>query len=111
MLNDLIDTIHIDANRADEEPFRLERLDILRRLLIYHRHYCYEMPALVTHLYEHKGDLAVNWTARPDAEQCGLLGDLWEVFCECAENVEHFVQGQPLADPSGWGYAPFPIDK
>ena len=103
--------ILIDANRADEEFWRLERLDLLRRILRYHEHTFLEAKATVIGLYDHKGMLAVNWSARPSKDQRERLGIFWgEVFCE--PEIEHFVRGRSMLDEvhTAWSDAPFPVE-
>jgi len=87
--NDII----IDANRADEEPFRLERLDILARILAHHHETFLGDKAKVTELYDHKGCLTVNWDAEPTKEQRELVDGFWDaVFFE--PETEHYVVEQ-----------------
>jgi len=118
-----VEDIIINANRGHEdEPWRLERLDLLRRILQYHKETFLEQEVLiaigsktsfrrqacVTHLYDHKGNLAVNWTDTPTKEQQDALASFWEtIFCEA--EVDHFVQGRPIIDSSGFwnSIAPF----
>jgi hypothetical protein len=101
--------IRIDANRGhDDEPWRLTRLDLLRRLLAYHEHYFFQHGnnARVLALYDHKGCLAVNWSALPELEQQNVLNGLWEdAFFEPI--IDHFVRGKQLTDNCGWGGSPF----
>ena len=112
-VQDIAAGISIDANRADEEPWRLERLDLLRRVLVSHKETFIDREARVTDLYDHKGNLAVNWAATPAQRQQDLLAEFWQgaVFCEA--NIEHFVQGRSMApeETSDWGYSPFPTDE
>jgi hypothetical protein len=99
------DEISIDANRASEEVWRLERLDLLRRLILHQRHYFLEQGAHVLQLYDHKGALAVNWSETPSVEQQGLLKDFWETaFFEPI--IDHFVNGRQITDNNGWDGAP-----
>jgi len=76
--------ISIDANRGNaDEPWRLDRPDLLRRILQYHIDTFLGEKARVTHLYDHKGSLAVNWDGTPTQEQQELLAGFWEnVFWE-----------------------------
>jgi hypothetical protein len=100
--------VFIDANRAhDDEPWRLKRLDLLRRILFYHEYIFLKQTARVTGLYDHKGALAVSWTATPTKEQQSMLRDFWEgVFNEAL--VDHFVRGKQITDDCGWDGCPLP---
>jgi hypothetical protein len=86
--------IMVDANRADEEPSRLDRLNgvagYLRAILpppLLHRVDC---------LYDHKGNLAVIVSGRRSPAVTEALqkaaDQAWEAYCEC--NVEIVYEGE-----------------
>lgn len=92
-------SIHIGA--YEDDPSRFERLDLLRRLLELHRYYFCERDAHVLAIYDHKGGLAVNWSAAPDQEQQKVLDELWEhAFFEPL--TDHFVLGEQITDNCDW---------
>lgn len=76
----------ITANRSEEEPGRIARLnDVAAKL---------KTSTTILALHDHKGWLYVNWAARPSTY------DLWSVLKVWSEENEiqsnHYVNGEPL---------------
>ncbi len=89
----------ITANRADEEPFRIERLERIRDVLE-----AKSVSNLVSAIHDHKGTLYVNWTQHPSTSQLLVATDAWAAEREPLSN--HYVNGMPLLWDVG-GYNPF----
>ena len=92
----------LSANRADEEPWRIDRLREVRDRLA--RAYCNPTPKLLA-LHDHKGTLSVNWLTPPRTEELGAVIKAWRAENEILSN--HYICGALLiADEDGaspWG--------
>jgi hypothetical protein len=42
-------------------------------------------------LHDHKGDLTVYWTSKPNSEETNTVEEAWESENELRENVEHII--------------------
>jgi hypothetical protein len=82
--------MNLTAYRSDDEPHRIERLELLRRIL--------ENGPLIDGqilaLHDHKGCLSVNWAERPSTGELEFVIRAWWTLIE--SNSNHYVQGVPL---------------
>ncbi len=85
----------VNAYRANEEPWRIERLDLLLQILNYQWRHWDDAPDLtsLTRLHDHKGLLTVSWSKAPSRQAQKLVKDLWAlVFNE--HEVEHVIMAK-----------------
>ena len=80
-------TIEITANREDEEPWRIERLNYVAK-------YVYKNfgEIEISGLHDHKGYLTVTWKKHPSNIEKMYLEEAWEAQNELADNVEHIIK-------------------
>jgi hypothetical protein len=84
----------LTANRSDEEPWRIERLNEVAK----------ECPPNVIGLHDHKGTLAVNWSSAPTIADLTAVVQAW---CDQSEySIDHYLNSEPLAVET-MGYSPF----
>jgi hypothetical protein len=88
----------ITANRSDEEPDRITRLEEVRDAL------SAKGIRAVKALHDHKGTLYVDWSSTPSTEQLVIVIKIWEDLHEPHSN--HVVNGRPLVWDVG-GTNPF----
>lgn len=87
-------TRELTANRSDEEPWRIERLEKVAK----------ECPPNVIGLHDHKGTLAVNWSTLPTIADLTAVVQAW---CDQNERaIDHYLNAAPLAVET-MGYDPF----
>jgi hypothetical protein len=87
--------MNVTAYRQDEEPSRIERLELLRQILDAGR---------ILALHDHKGCLSVNWSECPNTSELGFVIQAWQTLREWQSN--HYVRGVPLVLDNG-GRNPF----
>lgn len=82
-----LQTIEITANREDEEPWRIERLNDVAK-------YVYKNfgELEIFGLHDYKGDLTVIWKKLPTNIEKKYLEAAWEAQNEIADNVEHVIK-------------------
>ena len=82
-----LQTIEITANREDEEPWRIERLNDVAK-------YVYKSLGELefSGLHDHKGNLTVTWKKHPTNTEKEHFETAWEAQNELAENVEHIIK-------------------
>jgi hypothetical protein len=82
--------IALSANRSDEEPWRIERLEeVVKRFL----------PPNIIALRDHKGILSVDWSSLPTIEDLTAVVQAW-----CDQNewlIDHYLNGEPLTEVTG----------
>jgi hypothetical protein len=88
----------ITANRSDEEPGRIDRLEEVRDELVA------KGVRIVKALHDHKGTLYVDWASMPSTEQLATVIKIWDAQNEPHSN--HTVNGKPLVWDVG-GTNPF----
>jgi hypothetical protein len=100
-----MNAIQLDAYRGyDDEPWRIERLELLRDIIKYHADFFCDPKVLA--LYDCKGNFAVNWSQNPTSEQMEMLnGFIENVLWENA--IDHFVRGKQITDNCDWDGGPF----
>ena len=77
--------VSVDANRSDEEPWRLERL---RSVLGWMEAHTFNATlCFLASLYDHKGTLTVVWIHQPTQRDRQVVENAWEAHNEC--HVEH----------------------
>lgn len=87
-----IEHIQIDANRSDEEPFRLERLHrIVGYVCALADHYGNaQVLSKISKLYDHKGHLTVTWNSSPTKGEKDFFKDAWfSVIGDCSDSIDH----------------------
>jgi hypothetical protein len=82
--------IAITANRSDEEPWRIERLNKVTKRF---------MPRNVIALRDHKGILSVNWSSLPTIEDLTAVVQAWGYQNEWL--IQHLLNDEPLTDVIG----------
>jgi hypothetical protein len=87
-------TPELTANRSDEEPWRIERLNEVAK----------ECPPNVIGLHDHKGTLAVNWSTLPTIADLTAVVQAWSDQSEYS--IDHYLNAAPLAVET-MGYDPF----
>ncbi|MDH2400145.1 hypothetical protein QCM77_09330 [Bradyrhizobium sp. SSUT18] len=88
----------ITANRQDEEPSRIDRLNRLAEVLLT------KGVTKIIGLHDHKGTLYVNWSATPSTSELTTVISAWAAEYEPHSN--HAVNGRPLVSDVG-GDNPF----
>ncbi|WP_445488539.1 hypothetical protein [Rhodopseudomonas sp. RCAM05734] len=89
----------ITANRSDEEPGRITRLEQVQDTIA-----AKKLRTAVLALHDHKGTLYVDWATIPRTEDLSAVLQIWSDQNEVHSN--HSVKGQPLIWDVG-GYNPF----
>lgn len=92
MIND-IEKVIISANRSDEEPFRLERL---QRVVGY---VCAKTEdsnsgifSKIIEIRDHKGLLTVRWKDKPTKQEENVFKEAWlSHIGDLCDTVEHIV--------------------
>jgi hypothetical protein len=87
--------IQLTAYREVEERWRIKRL----------RNVAAECPTSVLALHDHKGALAVNWSAAPSLREITAVAVAWGNENEMA-HIDHFVRGDAF-DVEVFGHNPF----
>lgn len=86
----LVNEIMLSANRGDEEPWRLERLENVLKFI---RNNCGTIK--IENLHDHKGQLTVSWLQEPTAFEKHITKLAWETENEWMD-VEHIVNRKQL---------------
>jgi len=78
--------IELSANREDDEPWRLKRLENVAKF------YNQIIPdPNLSELFDHKGTLSVFWIIKPTAKEKETIESAWENENELSDNVEHLI--------------------
>lgn len=81
-----INSIELSANREDEEPWRIKRLENVADF------YSKTISNIkISELYDHKGTLTVYWYKEPSEIEKKTIQLAWENENESGENVEHII--------------------
>lgn len=81
-----INSIELSANREDEEPWRIKRLENVADF------YSKTISNInISELYDHKGTLTVYWYQEPLEIEKKTIQLAWENENESEENVEHII--------------------
>lgn len=90
--------VHVDANRSDEEPGRLNRLHrILGFVHALASHYGnHGLLDKVASVFDHKGDLTVCWRLAPSKGEIELFNKAWfdDVVGDAFGPVEHINEAE-----------------
>ncbi len=78
--------IELSANREDDEPWRLKRLEDVAK---FYNNVISDMN--LSELYDHKGMLSVYWHMNPTEIEKERIESAWENENELSDNVEHLI--------------------
>lgn len=91
--------IKITANRFEDEPWRLERLERVERKIALS-----EIRLSVVALHDHKGCLYINFDTRPSTHDITEVSKIWSSEKEC--NINVYAKAIPVSADVG-GINPF----
>jgi hypothetical protein len=78
--------IELSANREDDEPWRLKRLEDVAK---FYNNVISDLN--LSELYDHKGMLSVYWHKHPSEIEKATIESAWENENEPNDNVEHLI--------------------